>query len=98
MIKDIFLPEKIGSNYLFSKRIIGFDIGKTQIYSTQLKVSGKTFSVEKTIIQPIENDNSASYQKRASDAIKKILEQVDKYDEICTSISSFNVVFKKLKS
>src|SRR5581483_10457297 len=96
MIKNILVPENIGSHYLFAKRVIGFDIGKVHVTATQVLYKGIKTTIEKCIALPLEVSN-ATYEERVSKAIALILEQVDPYDAIYTSISSSLVIFKELK-
>src|SRR5579872_1443288 len=97
MIKNLFIPEKIGTHYLFPKRIVGIDVGKTHVNATQLYLKGKQITVEKLIEIPLETGNGSSYEERASAAIKTALAQVDRYDALHTSLPSSLVVFKELK-
>ena len=76
MIKNIFLPEKIGTYYLFSKRIIGIDIGKTHINATQVHVGGNTISIEKCIEENLEAGNPNDHTERLGHALKKIISRV----------------------
>ena len=95
MIKNIFIPEKLGAKYIFPTRIVGFDVGKTHVTAVQLLLKGTSATIEKMIDVPLES-NSASYEERASKAIAAILGQVDHYDQLHTSASSV-VIFKELK-
>ena len=95
MIKNIFLPEKIGSYYLFARRVVGFDITKTIVHACKVDVRGSLVSVEKCLeerIIPGENN----YQERAAGAIEEILKNVGQYSTIHTAIDSSRVIFKKL--
>lgn len=97
MIKNIIIPEKIGSYYLFAQRIIGFDIGNTVINATLLQRQGRTISIEKTVSISLPVGTDADYSDRASAAIKEIIAQCGKYDTINTALSSSQVIFKELK-
>lgn len=96
MIKNIFIPEQIGSHYIFPKRILGFDIGKIHVSALQILLKGTTITIEKCITVPLEA-NTVPYEERVSKALMEILQQVDAYDAIHSSISSSLVVFKELK-
>jgi type IV pilus assembly protein PilM len=96
MITDIFIPEKIGTYYLVSKRIIGFDITKTYVYASQIYLSGKIISLEKFYQEPINTDATRPYVERVSEAIKSIMNQAPRCDEIRTALSSTTAVFKEL--
>ncbi len=95
-IKNVLIPEKIGSYYLIPQRTIGFDINKTSIHATQLLMSGKNIVLEKFIDQPLELETTAPYQERVTQTIKTILQKVDRYDMIRSSLSSSTAIFKEL--
>ncbi len=96
MIKNIFLPEKIGGNYIFAKRIVGIDIGKTHISATQVYVKGTNITIEKSIDEKLDPE-LATYEERVTKALKSIHKQLDRYDEVHSALSSSLVVFKELK-
>lgn len=93
MIKNIFLPEKIGNYYLFAKRIVGLDIGKTIIRATQLQATGNSVVVEKCLQEHIEVNGT----ERVAQAIASILSKCDKFDEIRVGLPSNVAVFKELR-
>jgi Tfp pilus assembly PilM family ATPase len=95
-LKNVLIPEKVGSYYLIPQRIVGFDINKTSIHVTQLLLHGKHISLEKFIDQPLELEATAPYQERVSKTIKTILTKLDRYDALRTSISSSMAIFKEL--
>lgn len=97
MIKNIFLPEKIGSYFLFSKRIVSIDITKMALYGTVVLLKGRTISVEETLTVPIEQSYQNQNQEHIVAAIKKVISLVPKYDELRVSFSSAHVFFKELK-
>ncbi len=96
MIKNIFLPDKIGDNYIFAKRIVGIDMGKTHISATQLYVKGTNATIEKSIDEKLDPE-LATYEERVTKALKSIHKQLDRYDEVHSALSSSLVVFKELK-
>jgi len=96
MIKNIFIPEKIGSYYLFPKRIIGFDVGKTIVHACQLYMYGYNITIEKCLEERIVPGENADYQKRAGQAIKAIFGAADRYNAIYSAIDSSRIIFKKL--
>ncbi len=97
MIKNMFLPERVRGYYLFSVRIIGFDIGKTSVKATLILCKGRETIVEKCFEAPIQSSSPADYSERASAAIKIILDQIPHYDRIVSSLSSAQAIFKELK-
>lgn len=97
MITNMFLPERVRGYYLFSTRIVGFDIGKTSIKATLILCKGREMIVEKCFENPIQSSGATDYPERASAAIKIILDQIPHYDRIITSLSSSQAIFKELK-
>jgi type IV pilus assembly protein PilM len=97
MIKNVLIPESIGSYYIFSKRILGFDVGKTHVRVTQLLLKGNNCIVERWFEQAIQPGTPANYTERAAQAIQAVLKMVDPYDAVHTLIPSSLVIFKDLK-
>lgn len=97
MIKNVLLPEKIGSYYLFAKRVLGFDIGKTQVHASQILLNGHDIVLEKTFLETIDLSSQVTYQEKVTHAIRTIASQAHKKCEIYTTISSALMVFKTLK-
>jgi type IV pilus assembly protein PilM len=97
MIRTLFLPEKFGSYYLFGKRILGIDIGKTHISATQLYLKGSTVTLEKIVEHKIAPANSQSLQEKTIETLQLVVASCDKPYEIRTALPSSQVVFKELK-
>jgi len=97
MIKDVLIPEKLGNNYLFAKRVVGFYIDSAQVTATQLYLRGTTATVEQTFMEMITADLETPYDENVSQVIKNILEKVGKYDAVYTAIPGAQVIFKTLK-
>jgi type IV pilus assembly protein PilM len=97
MIRDVFIPTKVKNNYLFAQRIIGFDIGKMHVYATQVYFKGTKIIVEKFFDEPLTQSTQADYAERVTQAIKNVLAKVDRYDVLCTSINSSQVIFKEIR-
>lgn len=97
MIKELFFPTKIKNYYLFPRRIIGFDIGKTHISACQIYVRGSKTIIEKYAEEKLEAGNTVNYNERVEKALKSIVSRLDKYDSIVTSLSSSVIIFKELR-
>jgi type IV pilus assembly protein PilM len=95
-IKNVLVPEKVGSYYLVPQRVLGFDINKTSIHVTQLLLQGRNIILEKFIDQPLELDPTIPYGDRVTQTIKTVLTRVDRYDALRSSISSSMAIFKEL--
>ena len=96
MIKNIFIPENIGSYYLFSKRIVGIDISKNEIRATLTLASGSSRTVLSLIEEKLENDNTLPYEDRIVKALKLIKTKLNKFDNVVASFPSSSVIFKDL--
>ncbi|HRN78373.1 MAG TPA: type II secretion system protein GspL [Candidatus Dependentiae bacterium] len=94
MIKNIFLPEKIGNNYLFAKRIVGIDINTTHVHATQVYAKGTMLTIERAVEQVVE---SGDHNERIIEALKILITKLNNYQEIRSAIPSAHVVFKTLK-
>lgn len=92
MIQDIFIPSKIGSYYIFNKRVLGFEITTTAIQASLLYFSQNKVTVENSMTITLQDQNPHSI----INGIKKIVTTIGKYDEVVTSLSSSAVVFKEL--
>jgi Tfp pilus assembly PilM family ATPase len=97
MIKNIFLPEKIKNYYLFKKRILGLDIGRTQINAALVVLKGTATILQHLVQEPIEPGPPTSLVERTQAALQKIITRVGKYDVIHSSLSSSLATFKELK-
>jgi type IV pilus assembly protein PilM len=97
MIKNIFVPEKVGSYYIFQKKIVGFDVGKTHVTATLMTLKGKAATLEKTVSIPLDAGSTNNYDERAVKAIHDASQEIGAYDEVTTALSSSLVVFKELK-
>ncbi|MEX0849594.1 MAG: pilus assembly protein PilM [Candidatus Dependentiae bacterium] len=97
MIKNILLPEKIGSYYLFAKRIIGFEVTQSHVFATVTYLRAHSSVIEKCIALPIEQENGDTLPKRTAQTIQKIIKKIGSYDEIRTALSSAHVIFKSMR-
>jgi len=97
MIKNILVPERVGDYYVFSKRIVGFDIDKTNVAATQIYLKGKSVTVERCVDEKLELGKQLTHNEKVVNTIKKIVSDLGKFDAIYTAIPSSQVVFKSLK-
>lgn len=57
-IKDVLLPEKVKSYYIFSKIVIGIEINKTKIIATKTRISATVSMIEEIIEEKITEEVS----------------------------------------
>lgn len=97
MIENLLLPEKIKDYYLFSKRVIGFDIGTHYVHATQAYIRARNCTIEKVESRGFYPATTGTdFTQRTAQDIKSILQNMNSYDEIHTAISSSLVFFKEL--
>ncbi len=97
MIQNIFLPEKIGSYYIFRQRILGIDITKTHIHASRILAQGATITIDKQVSASLNGEQQNNYDERVVAALQSVCEQMGKIDQICTALPSTLVVFKELR-
>ncbi|HSC24914.1 MAG TPA: pilus assembly protein PilM [Candidatus Babeliales bacterium] len=96
-IKNIFLPEKVKSYYLFSKIVVGIEINKTNIIATKTRIQGTTNTIELIIEEKISEGAAEENLEQTSSTLKIIFSKIGNYDEIHTVLPSSIIVFKELK-
>ena len=92
MIQDIFVPSKMGSYYIFNKRVLSFEITTSCVQASLIYFSRNTVSLENSISITLLDQNSTTIVN----AIKKIATTIGTYDEVVTSLTSSAVIFKEL--
>lgn len=92
MIQDVFVPSKIGSYYIFSKRVLSFEITTNFVQASLIYFSHRKVILENSMTIVLQDQNPASI----INAIKKIATTIGSYDEVVTSLTSSAVVFKEL--
>lgn len=92
MIQDIFVPSKIGSYYIFPKRVLSFEVTTSFVQASLIFFSKTNIMIENSIKISLQDNNHAAI----INAIKKISTTIGKYDEIVTSLPSSALVFKEL--
>ncbi|HSW76836.1 MAG TPA: pilus assembly protein PilM [Candidatus Saccharimonadales bacterium] len=93
MLSDILVPQKIGNYYLFSKRVLSFDVTPMMVQGLLLDYTGSTIQIKNKITIALKDFSPQSQ----TNAIKKIASTIGKYDEVVTSLSSSLVVFKEIQ-
>ena len=96
MIKNIFIPSKIGSFYIFTERIAAIKITQNQIIAVLVVAHGKRRTIDKLIKEPISQDTTLSYQDRATATLRLVMQKLGKYTELIALIPSMSIVFKEL--
>ncbi len=90
MIKNLFFPERIGSYFLFSKKIVGIHVTKNAVYATVIVAQGNKRSIKNAYKEPIEKP------EQIVPALSKIMGQIKNYNAVTTTIDSSFIIFKEL--
>ena len=96
MIQNIFLPDRVGTYYLFRKKIVGIHITAHTIYATVLVAEGKSLTLTKTYSQEIIQEKSTQ-QEKTSEALAELMKKVGSYDSLISTLTSSYVMFKELR-
>lgn len=96
MIKNIFIPEKIGSFYIFTERIVGIEITATEVLAVLIVAHGTRRRIEQLIKEPINQDPVTEQQERISTALKTVFEKLGSYTQLIACIPSEEVIFKEI--
>lgn len=93
MVKDILVPSKIGNSYLFSKKVLSFEITQIAVHALLINCKGDAVVIQNKMSIALKDFSVLS----VISAIKKIVSTIGKYDEIVTALPSNFVVFKELR-
>jgi len=96
MIKEIFLPEKIGDRRFISKRIIGIATQEERLCATQIYATSSATIIEKIYEQEIPTGAPGTEDERLAGAIKKLVAQFPKHHEMKIALPSKMILFKEL--
>jgi Tfp pilus assembly PilM family ATPase len=96
MIKEIFLPEKIGHHRILSQKIVGVLIRENDVQLAYTNVKRHGSTLEKLVSEPIEQGSPETAPERISHAIKKIMHNVSDYDQIRACVPASIVIFKDI--
>ncbi len=92
MFKDVLLPSKWGSTYLFTKRVVSFEVTQIAVHALLLEYKGSKSIIKNNISIALKDFSQAALVG----AIKKIVATIGAYDEIVVGLSGSSVVFKEL--
>lgn len=95
MIKNIFIPERVGSYYIFGQRMVGLVISKYDVQAVQLWAKDRAIKIEKIISQPI--NGAEGYQEKVAAALASLAPSVRRPDQLCLVLSGSHAVCKVLK-
>lgn len=80
MFRNIFLPERVGSYYIFVTRTVALEFTKSSILCSVMVNSRKNERIELCLEEAISPDQSISAGERIGTALKNLLSKVGKVD------------------
>lgn len=93
-IKNIFIPQSIGSYFLMSTRHVGLEIKDHQLYATIIRAQGKKRIIEQTLTEPISHEGTID--EGIIQALTALSTRLGKIDGLCCVLPSSLVIFKEL--
>lgn len=96
MIRNIFLPEQIKNQYLFSQKYLGLEITKSTCTATKLQVAGKQAIIHDFYQEPIIKKEIEDGQENTSTAIKQLIEKAGNNYKIRLALPNNIAIFKEL--
>ena len=96
MIQDIFLPEKLGTYYIFSQRIVGISITKTHLYASVVTARGSLITLEKSMVAQLQGDKP-NHTERVIETLEKVMQKVGAVSQVNVALPSSAVVLKELR-
>lgn len=97
MIKNIFLPEKYGSYYLFGTSFVGIEITGNEVHAVQVRAQGNHRVIEKSASAPFPLDSNLEWQAKATQALQKVIAGFDLRDHVITTIPSAQTIIKRMR-
>jgi Tfp pilus assembly PilM family ATPase len=96
MLKELFIPKRLGTHQLIAQRILGIAVHDDAIRMALVYTKHNKTIIEKLIAVPIEIGSVESHKERLVEALCLGIAQAGAYDQIRVAISSSVVVFKEL--
>ncbi len=97
MIKEIFLPEKIGTHRILAQHIVGLALHDDAVRLALVYAKRHKNILEFLKEEKIEAGPAETYTDRAAQAIKKIIGTISAYNYVRICIPASIVIFKELQ-
>ncbi len=95
MIKNIFLPERIGDIFLFSQKYLGLEITKTALIGARVLITGKKVTIYEFDYDPIIKNEEETDQILIAN-LNKFFQKNDSFLPINLSLPNNLIIFKEL--
>lgn len=94
MIRELFLPEKMGARRIRSVRHVGIEIHENTVYAALIYATSSKNVLEKIVSTAIIDEGS--HKESTARAIVDCLKNIKKYDYATIALSSSLAIFKEL--
>ncbi len=95
MIKNIFLPERIGNHFIFSQTYLGLEFTKTMILGTKVNLSGSSATLYDFYHEPITKKDGEENNESIVQSLQTLIKKT-KTTHIKLSLANNSVIFKEL--
>lgn len=93
MITDIFLPKKIDSFYLFTQRIVAFEVGNHAVFATVIRAHRN----KRTLQRFFEESYNPQEADSLHDALVTLIKKIGAYDVAYVALPSSLAIFKTME-
>lgn len=97
MIKNIFLPERSGTYYLFGTSFVGIEITGTEVHAVQVKAQGNNRIIEKATTIPFPADTNMEWNVKAVTTLQAAVATYNLTDHVIATIPSSQVIIKRMR-
>ncbi|HBR70534.1 TPA: hypothetical protein DIC20_03545 [Candidatus Dependentiae bacterium] len=96
MIKNIFLPERIGNHFIFSENYLGLEITKSTLIGTKINVSGTRATLLDFYHEPITKSENEENEQTLIKSLQNLLKAAGKSSQIKLTLPNNIAIFKEL--
>lgn len=98
MIKNIFIPTKIGSYYLFEETVVGIEFNKNNILASVISAKGSKRTIVQVLNESIDAEEpNIPYEQQAAKALIRLKNRLNKFDKLYVSLPTSYAIFKDLQ-
>jgi hypothetical protein len=97
MIREVFLPQQIGSYYVLKTKVVGIEITSNMIYATVVYAQGKKRVIDSFFEETIDQEPITPLEQRIALTLKKLFERIGNYDKIICAYPGKSAVIKEVR-
>lgn len=96
MIKNIFLPDRIGDHFIFSENYLGLEITKSTLIGTKINVSGTKATLLDFYHEPIVKNENEENNQSVIKSLQSLIKKAGKSSQIKLTLPNNVTIFKEL--